>query len=161
MVGIAEVSAAMASLQAGKDMVAALVGIRDASKMNEVRIALQGVILEAQQGLFAAQQAHTASDKRIADLEQEIVRLKDWSQEQSRYELVAPQPGAFAYMQKDGMRTGEPAHWLCANCFGSRKKSILQSHRVERADTKTWNCPTCKASIQTSYQKRPEYTETV
>ena len=158
MVGIAEVSAAMASLQAGKDMVAALVGIRDGAKLNEVRIGLQGVILEAQQGLFAAQQAHATSDARIAKLEEEIVRLKDWSSEQQRYELVgAGSGGAFVYMQKEGMRTSEPAHWLCANCFGNGKKSILQGSRPYNNPTKTWTCPACKTTFLTPYQRVPEY----
>ncbi len=160
MVGIAEVSAAMTSLQIGKDLVAGLVGIRDTTKLNEVRIGLQGVILEAQQGLFAAQQAHSASDTRIANLEQEIVRLKDWSEEKARYELVAAAAGAFVYMQKEGMRTSEPAHWLCANCFGDGKKSILQSQRKEREPNKVWLCPSCKATVVTSYMRNPEYVST-
>jgi len=162
MVGITEVSAAMASLQAGKDMLAAMVGIRDGAKLNETRIALQGVILEAQQGLFAAQQAHTASDGRIAQLEQEIMRLKDWSEEAARYELVDLSGGSFVYMQKPGMRTSEPAHWLCANCFGRRQKSILQRRPDERRPTeRQWLCPTCKTIFGASYSLSPKYAELV
>ncbi len=163
MVGITEISAGLNSLKAAKDIVKALHAIQAGADLNEIKISLQGHILEAQEGLFAAQEAQSASARRIADLEQEIVRLKDWSAERERYHLVNVCRGSFAYMPKPGMEKGQPAHWLCTNCFDHGKKSYLsfkgqdKSRSGGNGDESTYGCDTCKGSIKVNWRRKPVY----
>lgn len=162
MVGIVEISAGLNSLKLAKDIVQALNGAQNAVAINQVKLDLQSAILDAQQGLFSAQEAQSAAAKRIADLEQEIVRLKDWSAERERYQLVDVGTGAFAFMPKVGMENGQPAHWLCANCFEHGRKSVIQfkgqgKEAGGRQDECLWGCDTCKGSFRTSWGARPNY----
>jgi hypothetical protein len=162
---LAEISAGLSSLKTMKDLVQGLNAAKTEAAINSVKIELQSLILEAQQGLFSAQEAQSASAHRIAQLEQEIMQLKDWSAEAQRYQLVNIHLGAVAYMPKPGMENGEPAHWLCANCFNQRRKSFLvfkgQDRRVGggRGDESNYGCDACKSSFKVSYTKRPTYAD--
>jgi rubrerythrin len=156
---LAEIATGWQSLKAAKDIVQGLNALENVAAVNEVKVTLQSHILEAQQSLFAAQDAQTAAAKRISDLEEQIMQLKDWSRQAESYELVAIGNGGFAYMQKEGMRTTEPPHWLCANCFTNRKKSILQRQGTQGERERPWTCPNCRAGIQVHFTRKPEYAE--
>jgi len=158
---IAEISAGLSSLNTAKQIVQGLNALKSEISVNEAKINLQGLILEAQQGLFAAQQVEAENAKRIANLEHEIVKLKDWSTEAERYELKAIDSGAFAYMLKPGMERGEPPHWLCTNCFEKRQKSIVQfrGQQIDRNGSRgshsNWGCNSCKAELVLVYTRKP------
>ena len=53
---LAEISAGLSSLKAAKDIVQGLNALKTEAAINGVKIELQGLILDAQQGLFAAQE---------------------------------------------------------------------------------------------------------
>ncbi|MET3826553.1 hypothetical protein ABIC16_002246 [Sphingomonas sp. PvP055] len=160
---IAEISAGFSSLKAAKDMVQAMNGMQTAASINDVKLTLQGHILEAQQSLFAAQEAQSSSARRISDLEQEIVALKDWSAEKQRYQLHDIGRGAMAYVPKLGMLDGEPPHWLCVRCFGQCQKSFMQfkgngagnQTTAQRGLDNQYACDICKASFRVSYNTSP------
>ena len=163
MVGIAEISAGLGSLKTAKDIVQGINAAASQAAINEIRLNLQGHLLEAQQALFSAQEAHTALTQRISALEEEIVRLKDWSAERERYHLVDVYRGSLTYMPKPGVEGGQPAHWLCANCFDQRRKSYLQfkgqdeTPRGGRGMESTYGCDACKSSIKVSYRSKPAW----
>lgn len=146
MVAITEISAGLSGLKAAKEILQALQGIKSATELNAVKIDLQGHILEAQQGLFAAQQLEAESARRIAELESEIVGLKEWAAERERYELKRYHPGALAYSLKPQMAQGEPPHRLCTHCFHAGKKSILHAGGVERG-YRVHRCIPCKSEL--------------
>ena len=160
---LAEISAGLGSLKAAKDIVQGLSAAKTEAAVNGVKIDLQGLILDAQQGLFAAQEAQSADARRIADLEREIIRLRDWSTERQRYQLVDAWRGAVAYMPRSGMEDGEPAHWLCANCFNQGRKSFLQfkgqgaTQGGSRSEESLDGCDDCKGSMRTSSRTKPTY----
>lgn len=141
---IAEISAGLSGLKAAKDVLHALHGVQTAVAINEVKFALQSHLLDAQQGLFAAQEAQSASSKRIADLEQQIVNLKNWECEKQRYELKKYYPGALTYTLKAGVEGCEPPHHLCANCYQKGEKSILQGTAETQMRYRVHLCPSCK-----------------
>ncbi len=93
-------------------------------EMQESIIAAQAVALEAQaaQGSLAA---------RIAQLEEEAVRSKDWEEEKARYVLAptstSSEEAAIAYKLRDeARRDDEPTHFICPYCYEDGIKSILQ-----------------------------------
>ena len=111
--------------------------------------------MDGQVALGAARDAEMASASRISDLEQEIVRLKDWTAEAQRYQLVNVRHGAIAYTSKKGMENGEPAYWLCANCFTQTRKSFLQ-HKGQNGPESSYGCDTCKGSFKVPPRYNPE-----
>lgn len=153
---LVEISAGLGSLKAAKDIIQGLNGAKTEAAINGVKIELQGLILDAQQGLFAAQEAQTTSASIIANLEQEIVRLKDWSAEKERYQLIDIGRGSIAYIPKPGMENGEPAHWLCGNCFNQGKKSFL-SAQGQVGPERVWKCGSCGCLTSISARDRPDY----
>jgi hypothetical protein len=155
---LAEISAGLGSLKAAKDIVQSLNAVKTDAAINGVMIELQGLILDAQQGLFAAQEAKSADARRIAELEQEIMRLKDWAAERERYQLTSVSSGVFTYMQKPEMRGPEPAHWLCVNCFDRGQKSVLQNRSRDVTNRYAiYSCTICKSEVRVHYANKPTY----
>lgn len=160
---IAEISAGLGSLKAAKDILQAMNGMQTAAAVNDIKLTLQGHMLEAQQGLFSAQEAQTAATRRIRELEEEIVRLKDWSAEKQRYQLHDVGRGALTYVPQPGMENGEPPHWLCATCFNHGRKSLMQNKgngvgnrtAAERGLDKRFACDTCKGSFSVPWNVSP------
>ena len=153
---LAEIASGLSSLKTMKDIVQGMNAAKGEAAVNTVKIELQGLILDAQQGLFAAQEAQSTDARRIAELEQEIVRLKDWSAEKERYQLVDIWQGSVAYMPKPGMENGEPAHWLCSNCFNQGRKSFL-APQGQVGPHAVWKCNDCKGTMTISARVRPAY----
>jgi hypothetical protein len=157
---IAELTMGLQSLNAMTELLKVLNAASTQTQINEVKLGLQEGLLAAQRALFAAQEAQTADAAVIRDLEEQIVRLKDWEAERQRYQLTAIDRGAFAYMQKPGMDGGEPPHWLCTNCFEQGKRSLLQSrggsvrdgpHGIQTA----WGCNACDGSVTVFFRRTP------
>lgn len=157
MIGISEVSAALSSLKAAKDIIQALSSIKTETAMIEVRIELQSLIIDAQQGLLTAQESQSAATKRIAELEREVRHLQDWSIERERYQLVNAWKGSVAYMPKPGMEAGQPAHWLCANCFDEGRKSFMQ-YKGSVSES-LYGCATCKNEFRVANRLVPDYAQ--
>ena len=151
---LAEIGAGLSSLKAAKDIVQGLNAAKTEAAINSVKIDLQGHILEAQQGLFAAQEAQSTDARRIAELEQEIMRLKDWSAEKERYRLVDIWRGTVDYTPKAGMENGEPPHWLCSNCFNHGRKSFL-AMQGQVGPNAVWKCNDCKGTLTISARTTP------
>jgi hypothetical protein len=159
MVGFTEISAALTGLKGAMDIAKGLNAVADAVALNEAKIGLQSAIIDAQASLLAAQEAQSANLRRIAELEQEMVRLKDWSAERECYELTPVRGGGFAYMLKAGMQAGQPAHWLCTNCFEQGHKSIMQNKGQAKPGTgdDIIGCDRCKGSFTVLPRTRPTY----
>lgn len=159
MVGPVEVGAAINGLKGALDLVKGVKAVSEGLAVQDVKMDLGQRIIDAQMTLNLAIAAQTEAAQEIRQLKEEIVRLKDWSAEREKYELVAVRGGGFAYMLKAGMRGSQPAHWLCANCFEQGQKSIMQ----EKGQVKSGSgdnlvgCDRCKGSFTTLSRTRPTY----
>jgi hypothetical protein len=141
---LAEITAGFNGLKAAKDIVQALNSVQTAAALNDVKLTLQSHILDAQQGLFAAQEAQAAAAKRVADLEQQIVRMKDWEAEKQRYQLKRFTPGSVAYCLKPERSGGEPPHRLCPHCYQEGKKGFLQATADVKGRGRVHVCTSCR-----------------
>jgi hypothetical protein len=147
---ITEITAALNGLKAAKDIVQGMHALQSEAAVNAVKIELQGLILDAHQGLFAAQQADTLSAQRIAELERKISDLETWKVEAARYELAEAGQGTLAYRLREGMQDGEPDHWLCPACYGRGSKSFLQPEIRFPGRNHVLTCGTCSVELITS-----------
>lgn len=158
---LAEITMGLGSLKAAMDLAKGLNAASNQAAINEVKIALQQHILDAQGALSAAQQADFAASARIRDLEEQLVKREHWETESQRYELMAIDRGAFAYMPKAGMENGETSHWLCTNCFENGHKSLLQSRGQVasvpggRGMQAKWACNACRGEVHVYYARNP------
>lgn len=142
---LAEISAGLGSLKSAKDIVQSLNAAKTETAINSLKIELQGLILEAQQGLFAAQQAQTAGAQRITELEQQIVSMKDWEREKQRYKMKRFTPGSVAYCLKPEMADGEPPPRLCPHCYHRGEKGFFQATEELKLRYRVHRCTSCRA----------------
>jgi hypothetical protein len=126
MVDVSAIAGALASLNAAVNITKAMKDLRDWSIVQSKVIELQSTILEAQSGLFAANEERSALIEKIRQLEKQVADLEAWNSEKERYALTDVGGGNVAYLPKPSMRGTGPAHYMCANCYEQRKKSILQ-----------------------------------
>ncbi|WP_067105346.1 hypothetical protein [Sphingopyxis granuli] len=157
---LAELTAGYQATKAALDITKGIQALKTEAEVNAAIIDIQRLTIEAQHSLMQAQASHTALIGRITELEQEIVRLKDWETERQRYQLRQIDSSAFAYMHKPGMENGEPAHWLCTQCFDSGHRSILQPYEAggsQRGGAQMRHrCNRCSAVVSVFYRRRPE-----
>ena len=151
---IAEIATGLTGLKTALDI---LKGLKKANTSGPIlsEIAdLQSALIEVQQDILAANETHATDIDRIRGLEAEVAELKAWNDEKERYDLVSLPPGAFAYALKPTMAEGEPIHWLCANCYEDRKKSLLQ-RRQWVSSCYEWGCHSCSGSIRVAEDIEP------
>lgn len=144
MIGIAEISGGLGSLKMAKEFLQGLNSLKTEGAVNEARVRLGGLILDAQESLLAAKEQLSAASNTIRDLEAEVVRLKDWSGEKQRYELRKFYPGSLAYVLKPSVADGEPLHMLCKHCFDRTEKGSLQPTGRHEQRYSLFKCQCCK-----------------
>ena len=144
---IFELSAAYNGLKAAGDIIAGLDAARTEVAVSTAKLELMRHLMDVNAALSQAQQAQAAMAASERDLKDELSRLRDWSAEADTYELADIGGGKLVYRKKRGMEGVEPAHSLCANCFGSKEKSYLQP--VSHAGYNSLDCQRCGASIVT------------
>jgi hypothetical protein len=84
---ISETSALLTSFNAIKDITKAMLSLRDIAEINTKVIELQDAIITAQTQAMSIQQNYSALEAKTRDLEEECMRLKDWSAEKQNYSL--------------------------------------------------------------------------
>ena len=107
-----------------------------ATQLNE----LHGHIIKACTTIIAEQQSHFALTAKIQELENECVRLKNWSTEKERYSRQQIASGIFAYLENDRVGCTQESHKLCCNCFDNTIHSTLQQ-QYTRAENYSLVCP--------------------
>lgn len=155
-----EIGGAMGGLKAALEVIKGLKSTADAVAINDAKIALQGAIIEAQGGLMAAQEAHSANLQRIDELEKQLAASKNWETEKQRYYLATVDAGAVAYIHKPGMEGDEAPVWLCQPCFDEQHKSSLQlkdpnAGKNGARDYHRYACNRCSGDVVVRYSKNP------
>lgn len=146
------IAGTVSSLKAASDIAKALVGIRDATMLNEKVIELQRVILAAQSDAFAAQSEIFSMHEKVRELEKRLADVVGWEAEKARYQMVELYKGAIAYSLRDEARiNGEPHHYICASCYQKGRKTILQGSSGSWG-AKLLTCHECKIEITHSWE---------
>lgn len=149
-----EFNGALQSFNTLKNLISAN---KSLSNYNELVAAVSEVyakLITAQSVAMASQEKQSTLTQRITELEKEIMQLKDWNREAERYQLTELTSGVFAYMVKSGMENGEPSHYLCANCFSQREKTILHLDDPGTMVRCFYFCPRCNGKFYVPSQKR-------
>jgi hypothetical protein len=146
MVDISAIAGAMSSLNAAVNITKAMKDLKDWSTVQTQVIELQRTILEAQSGLFSANDERTSLIEKIREAEKRIADLETWNTEKQRYQLTDIGDGNFAYALKESVSNGEPPHYLCTACYQNSKKAILH-HLATGSGMHVLTCPSCVAKM--------------
>ncbi len=161
MIDIGSAAALVSSLKTAAEITKGIIGLRDASMIQDKVVELNGVILSAQSSALEANAAQFTLLDRVRELEEKVVSFEAWETEKQRYHLQAVDRGAFAYVLKPEMQGAEPPHWLCTNCYDKGHKSFLQFKEQMRkpgggrGEHSKWVCGSCRSEITVRYDKKP------
>jgi hypothetical protein len=158
------IQSAITSLKAATDISKAILEMKTMTEVQGKVIELQSALLDVQQCAINATTSQFELHERIKELELELKNKADWQKVRERYSLTNPWRGpAQVYALKAASSDGEPAHFLCTNCFHNHKQVILNPAPTPAAGTHNikMNCPECKSSIDTGYRGigEPKYAE--
>ena len=164
---LGEIIAATNSLRAAGQIAKGLIDLKSTTEVQAKAIELNGLILDAQGELLAANAAQAALVEEVRELKSEIARMKDLETQKQRYKLAAPFPGCMVYALQKSMSGGETPHYVCASCYQKGKPSILQGKEHGAAfagiANATYYCPICTAEAATRWSniQPPQYFEDI
>ncbi len=128
--------------------VAEIAASNDATQRNALLIEFQKALIQSQ-SLISTEQAKNATlASRNQELEQEIVKFKNWAAESNKYELKEVSSGIFARVEKANVTPLKSAHKFCATCFERQKKTVLQFQAVEVGRKRSLVCHVCKYAVE-------------
>jgi len=157
MPDITSIGAALTGLKTAADIAKTLIDMKATAETQGKVIELQSVILAAQSSALDAQAAQSELLKQKRAAEEEVTRMKAWEAERQRYELHEPRQGTFTYRLKDGVEPPEPTHQICAHCYQSGQKSLLQSQQRMPGRSEVLMCPGCGNDIYIEGDWQPEH----
>ncbi len=137
MTDVATITAGLQSLKAAFDIGKALLNLSISAEVQDRIREMNEKILAAQESAIASRDYQSALLKQIGELEKQIADFKAWEAEAETYKLANvrtsnhPMGMAFAFAPKEGTNAGEPPHFICANCYQERHKSILQEQTLQ------------------------------
>jgi superfamily II helicase len=158
MIDVADFGAMITSLRAVADLAKLVVDAHDAGVRREKSIELQRQIVTALESTLAAQMAQSTLLKQVGELEKKVTDLEAWDAEKQKYKLAKASPHAdvFAYALKEDSGSSEPRHYICANCYEDRFKSVLQIEtRIPLAEVLV--CARCRTDIYLSGNPLPAH----
>ncbi len=163
MTDAAIISAGFQSLKASIEIGKALLKMGISAEIKDRIREMNDGILAAQESALASQQHQSALIKQVGELEKQIAELETWNAEAETYKLTNvrapnhPMGMAFAYAPKEGTHTGEPPHFICANCYQERHKSILQEQTLYPGRAVGLVCPRCSVIVYKEGYPMPDH----
>jgi hypothetical protein len=149
---LAAIQAAVGSLKAAADISKSLMQMKVTADVQGKVIELQGALLDAQNAALQATTAQFELLERVRSVEAELKARNDWDGQRGRYALVAPWRGpAQVYALKRDAAADEAPHFLCANCFTSGRRSIVNPVKSKDGFLQMV-CPNCRSTLDTGYR---------
>lgn len=149
---VAEISAALQSLKLATDIARGIKSLKTEVAVNEKASELLDSIIDIKMNLIEIQNQYDSIQQEKRKLEAQIQSFENWSDVQKQYSLKEISKGIFVYNYLSNDQN-MPPHFLCANCFESKTKSIMQQDWQDEYATH-YTCPKCKNSIKTQQGNR-------
>lgn len=145
---ITEITSALTSLKAAADIIKGFNSLKVDVAVKEKSSELLGLIISLQSHILSIQSEYGELLDFKGRIEKELMDLKSFLIDKKNYVLVEIAPGILAYSLNSEIKTNEPEHYLCQNCFDTKnQKSILQR---KYADHKDLICNSCKSTFRLS-----------
>ncbi len=136
---VATITGAWQGLKAAKELVGGLIDAKvDAEAKSRIYEA-QAKLGSVQDVLFSMREEMFALQEENKRLKEQLSEADKWRATEAQYELTTTGGGAVVYRFK-----GQPEHYICPSCFGSKQIHILQTTRTHSG---RYTCTGCKTSF--------------
>ena len=125
VISLEKFNEAITSIKGSIEIAKLLWEMKGTSKNNPEVAALQASLIKAQSSVLEIQKEYKSLIASKAALEQQVVQLKDWSEEKKNYKLLQVSWGVYVYTYTQSVNATDDRHCLCHACFNDNKKSIL------------------------------------
>lgn len=141
----------IASINHANQIIKAVLDARDKHSNLEQFITLQTEIATINTGYIALTQQNQSLLAEIDNLKKEITNFEEWDNQKKRYKLYSPWDSAVVYAITESQSNGEPPHWICAECYNSRKRSFLNSRKNRDSGYEEFFC-NCGAIVSSHHR---------
>ena len=145
------IGGAITGLKTSAGLLKDLIDAKTMVEVNAKAIELQRALLSAYADAISAKETQSALQDEIRELKSHLAKNEEFAADMKRYKLHQPYPGATVYALKEDMSNGEPPHYLCTNCYQSKRKSVLQV-LDNKEGWQIFVCSNCKASASTGFR---------
>lgn len=142
---MSEFIAVMAAINTVCDQLNVLASLHGSRISHEQIAELQQLLQSAERNAMFAVAAQT---ERIRQLENRLQQLEAWEFEKSGYDLAELSVGVFVYKSNSEIKGLGPEHYICAECYRDRRKSILQLVSITKSGARLYACHACKTHIE-------------
>ncbi len=124
---LAEISALVSSSKAAYDIAKGINSLKSEVDRNESISKILEVLLAVQTQALSVNAVAQQLQEEKYELTKKVMEFEKWTETETQYELKEIAPGVLVYAYKITNNNKEPMHWLCPNCFDTkRQKSIFQ-----------------------------------
>ena len=149
---IDSINSAIQGVKVASEIIKGLVESKSSAALKERVGELQAALIDIQGGVLLAQSEQAALIQAKRNLEEEVVRLKNWDRQRARYKLTPLWEGvSLVYALQEAMSDGEPPHYLCTKCYEGGARMILQSRKSATGHF-LLSCPNCKAEVHSGFR---------
>ena len=141
-----EITQALTSLKSIGDLTSLILKTTVDSTVTQKAIELHSAIISLQTAMLSIQTQNQELLTENDQLKKELMAVKNWETEATKYHLAQIYPGTFVYAIKPDELSAQPSHWLCAKCYEGKQKSILQ-RGTSSGSGRNYHCFTCKTSV--------------
>ncbi len=128
------------------DFLVKIIGqIKEDAVINGLREVQKDIIASANE-IDALRKKNSEMADREKKLEAKLLKYEKWDKIEKKYLLTELVPHVFVYAPKPGIKSEEPRHYLCTNCFKNKEESILQYSGM-KASGKCYHCDKCGSEI--------------
>jgi len=142
---IAEISSLISGIKGTIDITKGLKSAYDANTIFQAQTDILERLFAIQSEALSLQEKHSTLIDEKRELENRIKEFENWSESEIQYSLRKLTGGVFVIEPNKSHKSPKPKHWLCTNCYGNKKKSILQPARTTHDFF--FECLECKNKI--------------
>lgn len=140
-----DIAATLSAISSAKEFAALIINRKIDSAVTEKAIELQNAIIGLQSAILGLQGENQVLTQENLALKETLERNAKWDEQAQNYELTKIAEGVFAYRVKDQSQIAS-SPLLCAPCFDSRHRGILQRVGQDYGGT-MYRCGTCNKEI--------------
>lgn len=142
---LAEITTLISSVKTAYDIAKGINSLKIEVERNESISKILQILLSVQFDALSMQENYQTLLNEKETIAKRLVETEKWDETESQYDLMRMSVGTFVRTPNKNHQSPEPLHWLCANCFDKKKKSLLQ--KMYWTDDSPMICPECKTVI--------------